>query len=245
MKPLRNVLGLGVLVLLACTLVACDTGSEPAPSAQEDTQAEEGAPGVPETGDGEQPHVLMMGRSVMRGWFDHWGWDGDGALEREGRVFEYAELASPPDIASSAADYIEQAPEGSVVFFKLCFVDFEAYSNQDIDARVDENVGYVRDVAAAAAKRDMVLIIGNALPRVRGETSAELRKLHRRYNDELEALAAGEADVYVLDLYGTLATANGALDARFAISPEDSHLAESAYEELDAQLFALLDEIED
>ena len=187
--------------------------------------------------------VLMLGRSVMQGWFDHWGRDGDSPVSRDGYTLRYGEIASPPDIARSAEDRIANTPDGTIVFFKLCFVDFESYSSADTEARLAEDLGYVSQVVDAAHDRGCVLVLGTALPRVRAETNPDLTELHERYNAELEAIAADRPDVRVFDLYGTLAAPDGSLDADFAASPEDSHLNDRAYDALDAEFFALLDGI--
>ena len=187
--------------------------------------------------------VLMLGRSVMQGWFDHWGRDGDSPVSRDGYTLRYGEIASPPDIAGSAGERIANAPDGTIVFFKLCFVDFESYSAADTEARLAEDLGYVTQVVDAAGERGCVVILGTALPRVRAETNPELTELHERYNAALEAIAADRPDVRVFDLYGTLAAPDGSLDADFAASPEDSHLNDRAYDALDAGFFALLDGI--
>ncbi|MDZ4063317.1 MAG: hypothetical protein U1E22_01505, partial [Coriobacteriia bacterium] len=147
--------------------------------------------------------VLMLGRSVMRGWFDYWKWDGGDPVLDRSYAFYYAELASPPDIGKSAADYISQIPDGTVVFFKLCFVDFEAHSSADVKARLGENAGYARQVVKATKGRDITLVLGNALPRVTGETTRELVDLHKKYNAELAKLAKENKHVHVFDLYGT------------------------------------------
>jgi hypothetical protein len=182
----------------------------------------------------------MMGRSVMRGWFDHWGWDGQTPVIRDGHEFSYVELASPPDIATSAEERIGSAPEGSIIVFKLCFVDFEADSASGEHSKLTENLGYAERVVTAARERGHPVILGNALPRVAGETNADLVELHRSYNAALDALAANDSGVSVLDMYGVLTGDEGELSARYAVSAGDSHLSEAAYDALDTALFELL-----
>lgn len=186
--------------------------------------------------------VLMLGRSVTRGWFDHWGYNGRDPVLRDGYALYYAELAPPPDIATSAAGYIAQVPAGTIVFFKLCYVDFEASSAAQVKAKLAENVGYVEKVIAAARAQGVTLVIGNALPRVAGETTRELVDLHEQYNKRLDELAAANKGVYVFDLYGTLAT-DAVLPRGLAVSPDDSHLNDVAYQVLDEAFFKRLDEI--
>lgn len=187
--------------------------------------------------------VLMLGRSVMRSWFDYWEWDGAEPVVEEGYSLYYAELASPPDIGKSAADYIAQVPDGTVVFFKLCFVDFEAHSSADVNARLEENVGYAKQVVKATKGRDITLILGNALPRVTGETTRDLVTLHKKYNAELSKLTKDNKNVHVFDLYGTLVSQGGALPKGLAVSPDDSHLNHVAYGVLDEEFFPFLDSV--
>ncbi len=188
--------------------------------------------------------VLMLGRSVMRGWFDYWGWDGRGPHVHFGFAFYYAELESPPAIGDSAVRHIEHVPDGTLVVFKLCFADFEAHSASDVDTTLAENLGYVRNVVEAASKRDIKLILGNALPRVAAETTAELVELHERYNREIDEIAAAHRDVYALDLHGPLVSAHGSVLARgLAVSASDSHLNHLAYRELDEELRTTLERV--
>ena len=43
---------------------------------------------VPAPGDAHHGNeVLMMGRSVMEGLFQYWGWDGEGPVSRDGYTF--------------------------------------------------------------------------------------------------------------------------------------------------------------
>ncbi len=50
--------------------------------------------------------VLMMGRSVMGGWFEHWGYDWNEPVTRDGYLLYYREVATPPDIGTDAASAI-------------------------------------------------------------------------------------------------------------------------------------------
>jgi hypothetical protein len=237
-----------VFVLLAgllgvsCAAPTSREGEAPPPSAPAPAGGQDDANTSAEPAHTEAD-VLMLGRSVMQGWFDYWGRAGDSPVSHDGYTLRYGEIASPPAIARSAEEQIANTQDGTTVFFKLCFVDFESYSAADTEARLTEDLGYVSQVVDAAHKRGCVVVLGNALPRVRAETTPDLTQLHERYNAGLEAIAADRPDVHVFDLYGTLTAPDGALDADFAASPEDSHLNDRAYDALDARFFALLDEI--
>ncbi len=153
----------------------------------------------------------MMGRSVMYGWFDHDDWDGRNELRREGYWFFYGELETPPTIADSADAYIAEVPDATILFFKLCFDDFYASDDSEIEGNLAENVGYVEQVVATAKERDMILILGNALPKVRIDTTPALVETHIAYNDELERIAAENDNVYVFDQWGHPRRSSGRL----------------------------------
>lgn len=209
------------------------------------TDAEEpDAPPAPEGSHGHGSEVLMMGRSVMAGWFDHWRYDYNSPVLRDGYALYYREVAGPPQIGTDAAAALAEVPEGTIVFFKLCFVDFWASSSADIAVNAEENLGYVRQVRDACEARGLTLVVGNALPQVSGSTTRELAETHLVYNAGLEALAAESADMTVFDMYGILAGDSGVLPKGLAVSPVDSHLNEVAYNMLDEEFFTLLDGLE-
>jgi hypothetical protein len=239
-----------VLLLTAlatgCTSSADDSGSEQASASTSDDGGESAND---DSSDGDSSAdgsggaaVLMMGRSVMGGWFQSWGWDWDGPADRDGYTLTYAELETPPGIASSACDHIAQAPEGSVVFFKFCFDDFWGDSGARGNRQVQELEGWVEEVAACAEDRGVVLVVGNALPKVAEYTDRDLISQHRDFNSWLDEFAEGNANVYVVDLYGTLTDSDGALRSEYAVGATDSHLTPEAYEALDPLLFDALDE---
>ena len=242
-----------VLVALAAIAVACagcgSGGESPAePSEARQPAAEQAASATgPEGGDSESRPVLLLGRSVMGGWFTHWGRDGSPEsmpVVRDGYALTYGEVSGPPDIASSAVQHMEQAPEGGIVVFKFCFVDF--LGDDDADTRLAQQKGWVETVAAKARERGQHLIVGNALPQVASATTPQLVAEHRAFNAWLEGFAADSGGaVSVLDLHGTLAGSDGALEAGYAASPDDSHLNDRGYAELDRVLFGLLGEVAD
>lgn len=235
---------LAIALTIATGAVGCAPEREPTnpePPASEPRQDAEGQDDTSVDGDAVQ--VLMLGRSVMRGWFDHWGYDGESPVERKGYALQYREIESPPGIAESAAAAVAEAPAGSIVFFKLCFVDFETGHPASVTkARLSNMHDWLVGVIAAAHDNDVTLILGNALPRVRAETTGALTDMHRAYNEDAGRLAAGSDNVYVFDLYGPL-TDEGALRDDYAASPDDSHLNDAAYSMLDEAFFAELDRI--
>lgn len=261
-RPARaRLVAWGARVLFAATLMALAVapagciplqGEEPPdwlnvqPETSETIQTESEPTEAPAPGDahGHGTEVLMMGRSVMEGWFEHWGWDGERPVIRDGYALYYRSLPSPPEIGSAAAAEIAKVPDGTVVFFKLCFEDFYADSETDIEPALAEAVGYARQAVEAASGRDVTLVLGNALPRVRSQTSAALVGLHERYNASLEQLAADHANVAVFDQYSVLAGHDGSLSRGLALTPDDSHLNDVAYQALDAEFFPLLTSLE-
>ncbi len=246
----RRIFVLVVLVAIAAACVGCGSDGEPTaePSGTEMPAAGQAAPATgPEGGDSDGRPVLLLGRSVMGGWFTHWGWDGSPEsmpLARDGYALTYGEVSGPPDIASSAVRYMEQAPEGGIVVFKFCFVDF--LGDEDADARLAQQEGWVETVAAKARERGQHLIVGNALPQVASATTPQLVAEHRAFNTWLDGFAADSGGaVSVLDLHATLAGSDGTLEAEYAASPDDSHLNDRGYAELDRVLFDLLGEVSD
>ena len=176
-----------------------EQGTEPA---EQSSQEDPGAI-LPSGRGGENPEVLMMGRSVMYGWFDHDDWDGRNELRREGYWFFYGELETPPTIADSADAYIAEVPDATILFFKLCFDDFYASDDSEIEGNLAENLGYVEQVVATANERDMILILGNALPKVRVHTTPALVETHIAYNDALETHRCGERECLRVRPVGT------------------------------------------
>jgi hypothetical protein len=186
--------------------------------------------------------VYMLGRSVMGGWFSHWG----GSPYMQDRfTLVYHEVQSPPDIVASAQAIIDSLTlcERPVLFFKLCFVDFVGGDSSSAQENLDRNTGYVDSVYAAAHRRGLKMIAGNALPQLANATDQWLVWNHRQYNQRLLALAAQHPDsLAVFDMYSVLSDANGNLKPAYASGPDDSHPNEAGYTALDAAFFPFLEQ---
>lgn len=213
--------------------------SEPKPRPSEQTAK----PARPPAGDGNRV-VLMMGRSVMAGWFAHWT-DGSGeqTVGRKGFVLRQVEIDTPPEIANSVERHLGASQaKGTVVFFKFCFDDFAGSSKEEASTSLSEKKRYVESVyRGVVAKRDLKLIVGNALPRVKVYTDPWLVWHHRLFNSWLREFAERDAaKVYVFDQYRVLADEKGNLRAEYALGREDSHLNDRAYSALDGPFDELL-----
>jgi len=226
---------LGAVMLVALLGAGC--------AGQSESESEEDQGAIEGTSDSGGEPVLMLGRSVMWGWFKHWGWDG--AVEslpigKSGYSLTYGEMQEPPAIADSAMEFMDEAPEGSIVFFKFCFVDFHGGE----DSTFEDQKQWVEQVADKAEERDQLLIVGNALPKTDSETDAALVAEHERFNEWLEDFASErDGKVWVYDFYGVLADSGGAIKESYASAPDDPHPNDEAYSELDPSLFDLLDEV--
>ena len=195
------------------------------------------------TGDTSAPPamVYMLGRSVMAGWFSHWG----GSPYTHGRfTLEYHAVQPPPDIVASAQAIIDSLTlcDQPVLFFKLCFLDFVGGDSATAQQNLDLNVGYVDSVYAAAIRRGLKVIVGNALPKVADSTDQWLVWNHRQYNQRLLDLAAQHLDTLrVFDLYSVLADSLGNLKSGYATGPDDSHPNDAGYTALDSTFFPFLE----
>ncbi len=186
--------------------------------------------------------VLMLGRSVMGGWFSHWNAENN-TYKHDGFTLYYGEIESPPDIIDSARDRIDgMNPNVKIVFFKMCFVDFAGGSREEARDNMNRNKGYVQDIYDIVVKeKGQKLIVGNALPQVKQDTTEDLVWSHLEYNQFLSDFAAQHpGQVYVFDEYGVLTDANGNLKPEYAQSAEDSHPNEAGYSAMDAPFFDLL-----
>lgn len=184
--------------------------------------------------------INMCGRSVLGGWFYHRGWQGDAdtPVSFAGWNLYYHEMDTPPDIVDSAKRVIREAGPGGIVFFKLCFADFEGGDRQMAEANLERNKGIIDEVVKASRQQSgQVLLLGNALPVVQSSYDQWMVENQRAYNDYLESLTAmSSIRVVIVDLYGTLATPQGYLNPAYASDPYDSHPNEAGYDALDSVL---------
>ncbi len=192
------------------------------------------------TAGGSTP-IYMMGRSVMQGWFDHWGWDGDDDSPVYFNDYSlYHRYVDGPEgdgsnMVSSARSIIEALPSGNkAVFFKLCFVDFTGGSQSAADENYARNIGIVEDVYNITHAAGLDLIVGNALPQVASATDSYLVSAHRQYNTWLDSFDSRHDDFYVFDMYGTLSDSSGNLKSGYATSADDSHPNSAGYDALDS-----------
>jgi len=242
-----------LLVVTAVAYVGC--GGDEGSNSWEELQAdEEGLNDVEEDGSVENGDdvvrgenvVYMCGRSVLGGWFEHWGWDYDyeNPVRFGSYDLVYEEMDVPPGIVDTAVDVARDAAEsgGGTIFFKFCFEDFVGGDEYEARENLEDNERMVSEVAEAVVDEEgLTLIIGNALPMVREYTDEWLVWNHREYNRFLEELADTYGGrVVVLDLYGTLVTSGGWLRPEYAADAYDSHLNDAAYDALDAKLAEIL-----
>ncbi|MBM3314360.1 hypothetical protein FJY71_00765 [candidate division WOR-3 bacterium] len=195
--------------------------------------------------------ILMLGRSVLEGWFGHWGWSGDDCVPvvrgRFDLYHRYVESPEPADAMLAGVRLVcESLPPNAepVVFFKLCFVDFAGGSQAAAESNYARNRAIVDSVLAIVVRgRNCRLILGNALPRTTGETDYWLQWNHAQYNDYLLSLAAGHAHmVFVFELYSVLTDPNThAIRTAYAAGPGDAHPNEAGYSALDPPWFHLLE----
>src|SRR4030042_3062706 len=185
--------------------------------------------------------ILMLGRSVMGGWFEHWG--NSEHVNRNGYDLYYGQMESPPDIVTTAIQKINQQNVDATwaVFFKFCFVDFYGNSRQDAEYSLNEKKQYLEQIRQEVrTQRNAILIIGNALPETCNNTSQNLIWLHKEYNAWVNQLASSDSRIKVFDQYSVLATAGGCLKQGYAQDPWDAHLTNQAYNALDQQFFPFL-----
>ena len=226
-----------VLLLVACLgiVVGCGNGESSSETAEEvayeEEPMEESEPSV--TADPSST-ITMNGRSVMGGWMEHWGYDWEGPVEKDGYTLDYKELnADLAGIAESFRENVAGLPEGSVVFFKFCFADFYGDNLSELEGIIDEVIGI-------AGENGLRLILGNALPMGKGDAPSGVVSEYEGYNSYLEEKASA-GDVWVYDFYGVLAGSDGFLSPEYDVG--DSHLNDTAYSTLDETFFGLLDSI--
>lgn len=238
------------LILISVFLVfGCSKNADQKsrPASKEKEVAEEKETG--EEAEGEQTGkrtVLMMGRSVMYGWFQHWGCSDTSKPVKHGEyMLYYKELETPPDIVESVERHLDEVEdENTIVFFKFCFDDFVGGSKSEAKANLAENKEYVRSVYDLVVKqRKLKLIIGNALPKVKSCTDSYLVWNQSAYNKWLEEFAEKhQGEVYLFDQYSILSDSQDNLKKEYATNSEDSHPNDQAYSALDDNFFNFLEE---
>ena len=202
--------------------------------------------GPDKAGTASQVNILMSGRSIMQGWFSHWGSDGSRAVPHDPYMLYYGALWSPPDIIDSLQWQLNNVVKGNgwTIFFKLCFADFDGSSPESAAENLARNTGYLEKAFnLVVSGKGLPIIFATALPKVRASTTEGLVWNHRAYNQRIKNMAAAHpGEIYVFDIYSILADSEGSLRADYAASPTDSHLNARAYAALDAVFFAMLDE---
>ncbi len=253
--PRRTLMAV-VLLLAAVVAAACSgCGGDSDPAAWEEPAADAGvhhedrdrdsAEGADTVGNGEGV-VHMCGRSVLGGWFEHWGWeyDPDDPVRFGSYHLVYHEMEGPPGIVETAIDAAREAADAGSgsVFFKFCFEDFAGGDENEARENLEDNKHMIVDIVEAVVEEEgLTLIVGNALPMVREYTEEWLVWNHREYNLFLDGLADSYGGrVIVLDMYGALSTPDGWLRPEYAADEYDSHLSEAAYDVLDLELADIL-----
>jgi hypothetical protein len=196
------------------------------------------------TGDSTDRTVMlyMLGRSVMAGWFSHWGSDPYVS----GRfLLEYHQVQPPPEIVASVQSIVDSLSscDNPAVFFKFCFVDFVGGDSVSAQTNLDTNLACIQRVYdAVVAGRSLDLVIGNALPQVASATDPWLVWNHRQYNRRVADFAAAHPRVAVFNMYAVLADADGNLLPGYATSSDDSHPNNAGYVALDAAFFPFIEQ---
>jgi len=196
--------------------------------------------------------IVMFGRSVLEGWFYHWGWDGNEGtpVARLRFTLEHRYLVQPEgDGANTIADFRQQVAalnvaDSPAVFFKLCFVDFAGGDSAAAQENLDRNKRLVDSLYAVVAARGLRLVIGNALPVTETEHDAWRYWNHVRYNQYLTALAnAHQRRVFVLDLYSYLTDwQTHCIRHEYRSGRDDPHPNAAGYDFIDPALDALLEQ---
>lgn len=229
-----------VFVLSACTNYKTDLQQNNS-SGSRDQQALNNT----NTSDKDPRYIIMMGRSVMNGWFQHWSWDGESAMQLERYTLEYRELSSPPEIVASVRSIMQELPDEKkdIIFFKLCFEDF--LGDNEASENLQRNKQIIRDIHQIVVDEyGAELIIGNALPKVIRETDIYLVWNHQQFISWLNEFWREHPDnLTVFDMYNPITNDLGALKEDYAVSQDDSHLNDSAYDLLDSNFFKMLDSI--
>ena len=186
-----------------------------------------------------EKRVIMCGRSVMEGWFEHWGWDWDDShtVSRSGYTLQHGKhLSGLGEMVGIFSEICDAVPAGTnpVMFFKFCFADF----NED---NLDQLQNIANQVIQTAQNHGLRLIIGNALPVIEAETNPVIVSEHRAYNAWLVERAKQTSNVWIYDMYGVLSNSAGALKPEYQTG--NSHPNDAGYNALDTTYFPFLDSV--
>ena len=252
MKKLLLLLGacLGALLLMF-VLVGCQKSTTENDSVTEtkvDTSSESSYSSSDNETTSTDRHdrtVIMLGRSVMYSWFEHWDAADDEVYNKGRFTLEYRELDSPPAITRSVGKIMEDLPaeKKDIVFFKFCFVDFEGEGSAN--ANLEANKKIIEEVYRIVVEEHGArLIIGNALPKVMNDNDIYLVWNHQQYNSWLQDFWKQHSEnVTIFNMYKQLASDMGALKSQYAIDEYDSHLNEEGYEVLDKPFWEMMESL--
>ena len=198
-------------------------------------------------------NFYMLGRSVMEGWFVHWGWDwDDNHPVIHGRFTLYHRYILAPwdgidNMIDSIRTIVKNIPDtlDPVVFFKLCFADFEGGDQYGAEANLERNKGIVDSVYNIVIKEyGYRLIIGNALPVPSSWIDEYIVWNQKEYNKWLLGLEEDNpGKVFIFDFYSILANSDGAIKDEYTDGePNDAHPNEEGYKALDTPFFNFLEE---
>lgn len=192
---------------------------------------------------GPATHVMMLGRSVMSGWNDHWSRNNGQPFKDAGFNLYYSDIDSPDGMMDSVKGRLdEDKGKAEIIFFKLCFDDFQSGDKATAVDNLKRNKGLVQKAyQIVVVDHGKKLIIGNALPKVKDATDKDLIWNHKQYNQWLNEFASTHSgQVFIFDEYGVLAGLDGSLKSEYASAGDDSHPNDDGYDALDGPFLALL-----
>lgn len=205
--------------------------------------------------------VSMCGQSTMKLWFKHWNWPYPLRIKTtyrnwsikyddysKGKAYlKYSELSSPLANGNNGQfgklmldDFIRVLDDDmpDAAFFKFCFVDFEVNAG-NLDERYNQLIEIIKDAYKETEKRNILLIIGNALPMT--GSNDETLSLQKKFNHWLLDFSSGQSHVAVFDMFSPLVDNMGRLKPDYERGGGDPHLNDLAFSELDKTLFKQLE----
>lgn len=201
--------------------------------------------------------VIMFGRSTMSLWFKHWNWPYPLRIKttykpwpipykkysNKNVFYQYYPMNDPTsqnnemEFGENMLKSVERglnAENYDAAFFKFCFVDFRVVEDTK-DLRYEMLKNIVWNVYNKVSRKNMKLIIGNALPLPK-PNSATL-ELQLKYNKWLNKFAKDKDDVIIFDLFTPLTNGNGELNMALSHAKGDHHPGEKAFAILDDSFF--------